>query len=444
MRSRGYIGIGILTAAFVAPALADVTLIGSTTIPWDAADRSGLTGVIGESKIPRNRLASFGSGLAYTGAGNLFLAVCDRGPVDGAVEYDTRFQTLSIEVTPPAALSPEPGTAVVPLKVTLVGTTLFHDPDGRGYTGSAAAFDPEHSEKERRFDPEAIVVSRSGSVFTSDEYGPWIDEWSASGVHLRRVAAPAKFLTAHRGSRPADELPPNNLAGRQPNRGMEGIAFSPDGSTLFGIMQSPLIQDGALDDKNKRIGTNIRMVAMTDGTTREYVYTLDQAAHGLNELLTVGKHSFLVIEKDGKEGTKAKARRLYLVDITGATDISGIESLPGTDLPAGIVAAKKHLLLDMLDSRFGLAGPDMPEKVEALAFGPDLPDGRHVLIVASDNDFRENQPSRFWAFAIDPSDLPGFEPRIFDHPWPGVVELKTSGHAAAGETSAPEVVPTSR
>jgi hypothetical protein len=120
MSSRGH--IGILAAAFVAPALADVTLIGSATIPWDATDRSGLTGMIGDSKIPRSRLASSGSGLAYTGAGNLFLGVCDRGPVDVAVEYDTRFQAFSIEVTSPAVASPGGGNGLAEIRISTCRT----------------------------------------------------------------------------------------------------------------------------------------------------------------------------------------------------------------------------------------------------------------------------------------------------------------------------------
>ena len=55
-----------------------------------------------------------------------------------------------------------------------------------------------------------------------------------------------------------------------------------------------------------------------------------------------------------------------------------------------------------------LAGSDFPEKVEGLAFGPDLTDGRRLLIVAIDNDFVAEKPILLHAFAIDRDDLPGF------------------------------------
>jgi hypothetical protein len=48
-----------------------------------------------------------------------------------------------------------------------------------------------------------------------------------------------------------------------------------------------------------------------------------------------------------------------------------------------------------------------------LTFGPSLPDGRYLLIATSDNDFERDQPSHFFAFAIDPQDLPGLEFQLF-------------------------------
>jgi hypothetical protein len=50
---------------------------------------------------------------------------------------------------------------------------------------------------------------------------------------LRRLALPSKFFIAKPSSDPNAELL-NNTSGRQANRGMEGLAISPDGRTLFG------------------------------------------------------------------------------------------------------------------------------------------------------------------------------------------------------------------
>jgi hypothetical protein len=54
----------------------------------------------------------------------------------------------------------------------------------------------------------------------------------------------------------------------------------------------------------------------------------------------------------------------------------------------------------MLDPRFGIAGSTFPEKIEGLALGPVLKDGRVTLLVANDNDFRDDVPTMVWCFAM--------------------------------------------
>ena len=48
------------------------------------------------------------------------------------------------------------------------------------------------------------------------------------------------------------------------------------------------------------------------------------------------------------------------------------------------------------------------EKIEGVTFGPDLADGRRLLLVTSDNDLAPAADSLIYAFAIDPALLPGF------------------------------------
>ena len=73
---------------------------------------------------------------------------------------------------------------------------------------------------------------------------------------------------------------------------------------------------------------------------------------------------------------------------------------------ANIRPVAKTLFVDLLDPKFHIAGSDCPAKFEGLAFGPDLPDGRHLLLVTNDNDFKETIPTCIYAFAINPSELP--------------------------------------
>jgi hypothetical protein len=189
------------------------------------------------------------------------------------------------------------------------------------------------------------------------------------------------------------------------------MCFSTDGTRLLAILQSPLIQDGALNDRGDRVGTNVRMIEcrLADGSFREFVYTLDDPAFGINELVAIGPHAYLSLEKDGKEGKKAKARRIYSLDLEGTTDVSSTKSLPGTAVPEDVQPVKKRCCSTCSKHASVWPGRTCPRRSRASAFGPDLGDGRHVLFVASDNDFREGQATRLWAFALSPALLAGFE-----------------------------------
>src|SRR5262249_53052940 len=296
---------------------------------------------------------------------------------------------------------------------TLVATRLMHD--GRNFlTGSAAAFDPTNSPDSLRFDPEGIRVDRCGEIaYVSDEYGPFIHQFDLDrGTRLGSLKLPNKFLIDLPSADGNVELAANT-SGRQSNRGMEGLAISPDGSKLYGLMQSALIQDGALDASLKRVGTNNRLVEidLESGAIREFLYQLDNKSNGVNEILAVNDHQFLVIQRDGNAGTAAAFKRSFHTDSAGASDIRAIEALPQTGTPAGVTPVSKSPFIDLLDLTFGLAGASFPEKIEGLAFGPDLPDGRHLLIVTNDNDFVASQPNPFPPLALDGSDLPGFVPQ---------------------------------
>jgi hypothetical protein len=161
------------------------------------------------------------------------------------------------------------------------------------------------------------------------------------------------------------------------------------------------------------VGTNARLleIDVETGAYREFLYVLESASNGLSEILAVNDHQFLVLERDGRVGAAAQFKKVFLIDITDATDIRSLKQLPSIDLPANVTPVGKSLFLDMLDPAFGLAGASFPEKIEGLAFGPDFSDGRHLLVISHDNDFLAAQSSKFFAFAVAPASLPDFVPQ---------------------------------
>lgn len=395
----------VLTTAPTPPALTPgITLVGKGVVSGSALDTSGLAGNICQASalancVPKAIFGGFGSDLTYTGHDNVFIAAPDRGPFDGLtdVPYLDRFYFLHITT--------DVGAAFPNIRTVLLDTRFFKNQGGENFVGAAGSFDS-------RLDPEGIRVAPDGTFYISDEYGPYIFQFNRQGHLLRRIELPSRFAIANPSADPNEELL-GNTAGRQANRGMEGLAISPDGSTLFGIMQNALLQDHGLNPppSTDRLGLNNRIlkVDLATGETHEYVYVLDaiNRGQGVCEILAVNDHEFLVIERDNRSNLQtppqAPTRKtIYRIDLTGATDVSGINSLPAGALPAGVTPVSKTLFINLLDAEYNLSAT-IPEKIEGLAWGPDLPDGRHLLYVISDNDLNPSLATQIYAFAIEPA-----------------------------------------
>jgi hypothetical protein len=277
------LSLALGAAAVSTPAFAKVDLIAIGQLSGMSLDRSRSTAGPLENGAPGNLLGGLGSGLAYAGC-DTFLAVPDRGPnaipynsaIDDTASYINRFQTLSLRLAPAKGAS-------LPYTLTpkLVDTTLLHAREPLAYGGGAAEnvangapalnalhhthyftgrsdnFDPARLStyaRDGRFDPESIRVSSDGaSVFISDEYGPYVYRFDRkSGERTGVYAVPQSFAVSTLSPMGESEISVNT-SGRVANKGMEGLAISPDGNTLFGAMQSPLIQDGGTDGAYTRI-----------------------------------------------------------------------------------------------------------------------------------------------------------------------------------------------
>ena len=81
---------------------------------------------------------------------------------------------------------------------------------------------------------------------------------------------------------------------------------------------------------------------------------------------------------------------------------------------------KKTEFINLLDPKFGLAGDSFPEKVEGLAWGPDFPDGSHLLLVTTDNDLIQTNPTRIFAFQVSADTFTLFQKQQIDAPFANV------------------------
>jgi hypothetical protein len=285
------------------------------------------------------------------------------------------------------------------------------------FTGRSDNFGPGDSGNplNARFDPESIRIAPDGkSVFISDEYGPYIRQFDrSSGALIKTFALPSNLNVSTLSPQGSVEISANT-SGRVANKGMEGLALTPDGKTLVGIMQAPLIQDAA-DPKTANL-LRIVTVDVATGTTHEYGYNLTNGS-GVSDIVAVNDHQFLVDERDGKglgDGSNAKVKQLFLIDIAGAKDIT---NETGAAAAADAVAKPKLPFLDLVTAltNLGIAPSQIPAKIEGVTFGQDVTvDGvlEHTIWIANDNDFvpATSGPNQFYVFGFTDGDLPGFAP----------------------------------
>src|SRR4030095_14692891 len=87
---------------------------------------------------------------------------------------------------------------------------------------------------------------------------------------------------------------------------MEGLAITPDGRYLVGIMQNALIQDNGLNSSippgRRGLNNRILRIDLLTGRSQEFVYTVDaiNQGRGVNDMLAINDHEFLVLERDNR------------------------------------------------------------------------------------------------------------------------------------------------
>ena len=441
---------GIALASSLTHANAQVTLIARGTLTssaaGDYADLSGLKDKL-ENGVPANLLGGLGSGLAHV-SGERFLAIPDRGPnavtynaaIDNTASYIDRFHTIRMNLKKAKKddTSGLPFTIEPKLESTQLLSSLTPLTYGSGiglgvgsgepsqnnfiqhfFTGRSDNYDSDRNSgfaKDARLDPESIRLSNDGlSVFISDEYGPYVYQFLRfGGVRLRTFAIPEKFFVSSLSPVGTTEIS-GNTAGRTANKGMEGLAITPDGRTLVGIMQAALIQDA---NQGGAAANLLRLVTIdipTGHVTHEYSYLLTTGS-GVSDIVALNNHEFLVDERDGKglgDGSKAKVKQVFKIDLNEATDTSDMDGIT-----AATHAVSKTLFLDLVKvlNANGIAGDQIPAKIEGIALGEDVKteSGKlHTLWIANDNDFLQDysgpntNPNQFFVFGFTDADLNG-------------------------------------
>ncbi|MBV7433670.1 esterase-like activity of phytase family protein [Cardiobacteriaceae bacterium TAE3-ERU3] len=324
-----------------------------------------------------------------------FYALTDRGPnADSANKGEKQF--LVADYQPAVGLFEVSDQG----DITLVKEIGLTNPDGQKITGlpnpkgfgatGEQAVDGEGNKlgtDQYGLDGEGLVVLADGSFYVSDEYGPHIVHFDAEGRELARISPQGLQSNSGELSLPAV------FAKRRANRGMEGLAITPDHKTLVGIMQSTMYNPSK-DEATNRTLTRIVTLNLDSGETHQYLYRQNDDNLSNSEIRALGATRFLVDERDGKfvGGDKPAQKHVYVIDLKGATDVGGdvdaengllvngktLEASTWEELEAaGIKPVEKQLAVDLVEA---LNYPH--EKFEGMFLTAD---GK--LAVLNDDDF---------------------------------------------------------
>lgn len=181
------------------------------------------------------------------------------------------------------------------------------------------------------FDIEGIVRAHDGSYYFGDEFGPFIIHTNVNG-QVNRIPAVAPNLTGV-GTNPyiqspdypavptTSKLPAGGAANAKSSGGFEGFTINPAGSKLYTLLEKSLTGDA---------NAQRRIINVFDTKTYKYDSTfysykvgdpngdnagIDPTNNSIGDMNMINDHQIVVIERDANQGSAAKFKRLYLIDL---------------------------------------------------------------------------------------------------------------------------------
>ena len=375
--------LALATLLLAGAAQAAPEFTGSIVVPGSMGDQFG-------TSINDGRLGMF-SDLYYDRQRNEWWGVSDRGPGGGTISHETRAQRFTIDVN----------AASGAISNFQVQQTVKFTKDGIAFNGLAPA---SSGILGNAHDPEGLVINpRNGNLLVSDEYGASVYEFNRNGQFIRALNLPQNLVPKVNGTVNYTAAPSTLTSGREGNRGLEGLAISPDGKYAYAMLQNGTVSDSTVAGRS--MYARIVKFDMDSGNAvGQFAYKLDGAGpapaqgRGIAAIVALDDHRFMVLERNSRgvgvpnANLASPDKKVYIIDIAGATDVSGI-NLNTVALPAGSVAVGKNAsaLLDLAANAPAAFGGRSPEKWEGLTVGPQLTDGSFLLLAGTDNDYSVTQ-----------------------------------------------------
>ena len=213
------------------------------------------------------------------------------------------------------------------------------------------------------FDIESFREAPDGTYWFGDEFGPFLLHTDRQG---RVLEAPIAL--------PGVQSPQNPLLGNAtPNlpssKGFEGMAITPDGKTLY-----PMLEGALAGDDPFRLLIDQFDIRQRRYTGKQWSYRMDATSHAIGDFTAVTKNQFLVIERDGGQGAAAQFKKVFLVDLREV----------GSD--GFLVKGEVADLLNIADPDH-LGGPSDVFRFPFTTIESVIPLNRRTLGVLNDNNF---------------------------------------------------------
>ncbi|MBL7864867.1 MAG: esterase-like activity of phytase family protein [Cyclobacteriaceae bacterium] len=295
-------------------------------------------------------------------------------------------------------------TAKINIDGSSIDTIVFtrHDligKDGKTYpsvkVNATATVDPEGL----RYNPvrkEMVWVSEGERIVKGKDTvlvnpGIYVTQ---QGRYLREIQTPAMMhMTA-------------TESGPRQNGTFEALTFTDNFTSLLVALEEPLFQDGPRADVAESFSpVRISKYDVASGRqVAQYAYDLEPVAYapllpsafrvnGVTDILDAGNNKLLVIERSFSTGRLPCTVKVFLADLSSATDVQGLNSLKGE---ASTKLVSKQLLLNMDELGRHI------DNVEGMTWGPTLPNGHRTLMFVADNNFQDFQKTQFLLFEVVP------------------------------------------
>lgn len=169
-------------------------------------------------------------------------------------------------------------------------------------------------------DIESMRQDKNGNLWFGEEFGPFLVKTDATGKVLKQEFGLPNTLGI--GGNPLVQSPQNpylpggtgnNLRG---SNGFEGMAINAAGDKLYTLLEGALIPD----TNQKRLLINEFSIDSESYTGKTFAYKLDPAGTAIGDMTAINDHEFLVIERNGIQGTNPNAadgyKKIFKIDIS--------------------------------------------------------------------------------------------------------------------------------